>query len=354
MASSDPAEAIFEQADVNKDGVIDKKEFRDWLSSGEGLTSRIHELSIHGQDRYAFPETTLLTSNLTSDTVIHTSSSEETMRYLERSGHHVYVDRNPQMIRRGTTERPERYEQRVILRSLQPPPLPSQEPLIIKEVRPEQPPLPAPLIVRERTSYVGSAAPLILRERPPIPPPRIPGETKIVYLPPVPVPPRSLIVERYPPAPKKPGDIIIERWLPYGAESERRTIHQYAPPPIKYPAPTHTVIVYDAAPATIVRKFERAGITQENPDAYVARYGASLLDPVTLTQLARNAGVTEDITSTWTPQSVLISTTTRGNVTLDQSNDLINQSYATSAAHYQNDDYRSVDGSTTVTHTQID
>ena len=59
--------------------------------------------------------------------MIHTSSSEETMRYLERSGHHVYVDRNPQMIRRGTTERPERYEQRVILRCLQPPPLPPPE-----------------------------------------------------------------------------------------------------------------------------------------------------------------------------------------------------------------------------------
>jgi hypothetical protein len=59
--------------------------------------------------------------------VIHTSSSEETKRYLERFGANVYVDRNPQIIRRATTERPETYEQRVFLRCLQPPPLPPVE-----------------------------------------------------------------------------------------------------------------------------------------------------------------------------------------------------------------------------------
>jgi hypothetical protein len=91
------------------------------------------------------------------------------------------------------------------------------------------------------------------------------------------------------------GDIIIERWIPYGPESERRTIVQTAPPPAQYSVATHTVIVYDAAPSNIIRKFEKLGIAQENPDAYIARYGASLLDPATLMQHARNAGVTEDI-----------------------------------------------------------
>ncbi|CAF4914671.1 unnamed protein product, partial [Rotaria magnacalcarata] len=47
-------------------------------------------------------------------------------------------------------------------------------------------------------------------------------------LPAVPVPPRSVVIERYPPAPEKPRDIIIERWLPYGPESARRTIVQRA------------------------------------------------------------------------------------------------------------------------------
>ena len=91
------------------------------------------------------------------------------------------------------------------------------------------------------------------------------------------------------------GDIVIERWLPYGPQPERRTIVQHAPPPIKYPAASHTVIVYDAVPSNIVRKFERLGVTQEDPGAYVASYGASLLDPATLVHQARKAGVTEDI-----------------------------------------------------------
>jgi hypothetical protein len=64
---------------------------------------------------------------------------------------------------------------------------------------------------------------------------------------------------------------------------------------MKYGAPSHTIIVYDAAPSNIVRVFERLGVTEEDPGAYAARYGASLLDPATLVQEARKAGVTEDI-----------------------------------------------------------
>jgi hypothetical protein len=90
------------------------------------------------------------------------------------------------------------------------------------------------------------------------------------------------------------GDIIIERWCPY-EQPERQEIVHPAPPPIKYPPPTHTVIVYDPVQSNIVRKFENLEVTQENPDAYVARYGASLLDPATLVRQARNAGITEDI-----------------------------------------------------------
>ncbi len=91
------------------------------------------------------------------------------------------------------------------------------------------------------------------------------------------------------------GDIIIERWCPYEPQPERQQIVQAAPPPIKYPAPSHTVIVYDSVQSNIVRKFERLDTTREDPDAYVARYGTPLLAPATLIQQARNAGVTEDI-----------------------------------------------------------
>ena len=34
-------------------------------------------------------------------------------------------------------------------------------------------------------------------------------------LPPVPPPPRSVIIEKLPPLPPKPRDIVIERWIPY-------------------------------------------------------------------------------------------------------------------------------------------
>ena len=53
--------------------------------------------------------------------------------------------------------------------------------------------------------------------------------------------------------------------------------------------------MYDAVQARIVRQFQRLGVTQENPQVYLSHYGASLLDPDTLVQQARAAGVVEDI-----------------------------------------------------------
>ncbi|CAF4993413.1 unnamed protein product, partial [Rotaria socialis] len=54
----------------------------------------------------------------------------------------------------------------------------------------------------------------------------------------------------------------------------------------------------DKAPTRIVRKIEKAGVTQEDPDAYVRRYGSSLLDSAAVLERARQAGVIEDITCT--------------------------------------------------------
>ncbi len=54
-------------------------------------------------------------------------------------------------------------------------------------------------------------------------------------------------------------------------------------------------MVYDNVQARVIRQFQRLGVTQENPQEYVARYGASLLDAATLVQQARTAGVVEDI-----------------------------------------------------------
>jgi hypothetical protein len=62
-----------------------------------------------------------------------------------------------------------------------------------------------------------------------------------------------------------------------------------------YAAPRNVIIQYEAAQVRVVRQFQRLGVTQENPQAYVARYGAQLLDAQTLLQQARAAGVVEDI-----------------------------------------------------------
>jgi hypothetical protein len=93
------------------------------------------------------------------------------------------------------------------------------------------------------------------------------------------------------------GDIIIERWVPYGAQAKRRTIVQRAAAAKEYARPRNLVIVYDAVQARIVRQFQRLGVTPENPQIYVSRYGALLLDAGTLVQQARAAGVVEDIVS---------------------------------------------------------
>ncbi|CAF5095044.1 unnamed protein product, partial [Rotaria magnacalcarata] len=168
-------------------------------------------------------------------------------------------------------------------------------PNIIIEKRPEQPPPQPPVIIHQREQICPTPEPLIFRERPPVRPVPPPPQKTEICLPPVPVPPRSLIVECFPPM-EKPRDIIIERWLPYGPFPERRTITQPAPPPVKYPSPTHTVIIHDKGPVVVVDKFQCLGVSQEDPDAYIARYGSSLLDSRTLVEEVCRAGVTANIT----------------------------------------------------------
>lgn len=101
------------------------------------------------------------------------------------------------------------------------------------------------------------------------------------------------------------GDIIIERWLPYGPECERRTIVRRATCQT-YARPTCKIFVYDGAEKRISRKFENLGTVQENPEAYIARYGSTLLDSATLVQRAREAGVVEDIVNCFKRYSLQI------------------------------------------------
>jgi hypothetical protein len=57
----------------------------------------------------------------------------------------LYFDPDPQIIRKPTPKEPVVYNQNIMVRFLQPPPVP-QGPLIIREVRPPQPPPPPPLV----------------------------------------------------------------------------------------------------------------------------------------------------------------------------------------------------------------
>jgi hypothetical protein len=91
------------------------------------------------------------------------------------------------------------------------------------------------------------------------------------------------------------GDIIIERWVPYGPPPKRRTIVQRAAAAVQYPRPRNIIVVYDSVQARVIRQFQRFAITQEDPRAYTARHGSSLLDSAALVQQARTAGIVEDI-----------------------------------------------------------
>ncbi|CAF4419447.1 unnamed protein product, partial [Rotaria magnacalcarata] len=80
-----------------------------------------------------------------------------------------------------------------------------------------------------------------------------------------------------------------ERWVPYGGQAKRRTIVQRAASAKEYPKPRNIIITYEAVQARVVRQFQRLGVVQENPQVYVSRYGASLLDANVLLQQARAA-----------------------------------------------------------------
>ncbi|CAF1400637.1 unnamed protein product, partial [Didymodactylos carnosus] len=209
----------------------------------------------------------------------------------------LYQDSNPQIIRRPAPGGGVTYKQNILVRFLQPPPVPPPGPLIIREVRPPQPPAPPPLRIRQQAPQRPAPPPLVLRERPPIPPVNIGTQTIIRRLAALPVPPRSVIIERLPPLPPRPRDIVIERWIPYGRQAKRRTIVQRAGPARHYQRPRNIIIQYEPIQARVIRQFQRIGVQAENPHSYVARYGASLRDAHTLLQEARQAGVVEDISA---------------------------------------------------------
>jgi len=329
------ADAVFNQADLNKDGRVDLGEFRNFLgqaggagswesssvgggagwSAGWGADASSFESGAAGvavggaYDASYGVSGGLVGGGFASSSVVDAgfvaggASSYDAPAASAASVHYatdaqgLFQDPNPQIIRRANPMGVQTYTQNIRVRFLQPPPVPAPGPLIIREVRPPQPPVPPPLRLRQVAPPLPTPPPLVLRERPPVPPPVIASQTVVKRLPGIPVPPRSVIIERLPAPPPKPRDIVIERWVQYGPQPKRRTLIQRAGAAHQYAAPRNVIIQYEQSPARIVRNFQRLGVTAFSPSVYVQQYGASLLDASTLVSQARSAGVVEDISA---------------------------------------------------------
>ena len=97
-------------------------------STYETSTSTIHlsdnNTSRFGRNRYSTYESAAISSDWTNEKVIETNSLEETNRYLERAVD-IYKDPDPLVIRKATMENPVTYQQRILVRYLQPPAVPA-------------------------------------------------------------------------------------------------------------------------------------------------------------------------------------------------------------------------------------
>jgi hypothetical protein len=133
---------------------IDQNEFRSWVSNSSALTTSLHESStssgvafndnatgqagVNGYEAssqsvfesagsantsYAAGATSNELSGV-SGAVIQTSSAQQTSEYLSQSGAGIFNDPNPQIVRRAATEGPLTYQQRILVRFLQPPAVP--------------------------------------------------------------------------------------------------------------------------------------------------------------------------------------------------------------------------------------
>ncbi|CAF0870013.1 unnamed protein product [Adineta steineri] len=245
-------------------------------------------------------DTASLTMNLSADnpdmnSLPSMNNLDNEQQYPSAAGK-IFHDPNPQIIQRKGSHSVT-YKQNIIVRFLQPPPIPNAGPLIIKEVHAPQPsPLP-PLVIKQRPTPPKTPPPLVIREKPPPLPSTLATKVITRQLPPEPAPPRAVIIERLPPLPSKPRDIIIERWLPYEiVNQKRKVIVQRAPKSSKqYSQPKNVIITYEPVHANIIRNFQKQSVTREDPQVYLTRYGSQLYEPDLVIQQARAVGVIEDL-----------------------------------------------------------
>ncbi len=86
--------------------------------------------------------------------------------------------------------------------------------------------------------------------------------------------------------PAPPWSVIIEHWIPHGTQAKCRTIIQRASAAKEYARLRNITIVYNSVERRVAQQFQRLGVTQENPQAYLSLYGVSLLNAATFVQQA--------------------------------------------------------------------
>ncbi|CAF1457329.1 unnamed protein product [Rotaria sp. Silwood1] len=207
----------------------------------------------------------------------------------------LYSNLRPRIIRRRVPGGGVTYQQNAGVQYLQPSTSLRPRSLIIRDMRSRQPPPPLPLRIRQQVRPLPPAPPLILNERPLAPPALVPSQTLVRRFNTLPVPPRPVVVESLPPLPPRPRPVILQRWLPYRVQAKRGTIVQRAPTVIPYPIPRNIVVQYEPTSTRVLRNVQCVGVIQADPQDYIRRYGASLLDSNTLERIARAAGVMENI-----------------------------------------------------------
>lgn len=112
MTNFDAAKAIFNQVDTNSDGKIDPNEFRNWaVNNSKSSNNGGYETAFSSQSDFESAGTAVSSSNL-QHTTEYTSTGK------------IYHDPNPQIIRRASTGDVVTYQQKILVRFLQPPPIP--------------------------------------------------------------------------------------------------------------------------------------------------------------------------------------------------------------------------------------
>lgn len=91
------------------------------LSGYEGGSQNTYESNSGFNSTFA---TAAGTSEQNSAATIQTGSIQQTNQYLSQTGTNLFNDPNPQIVRRAATEGPVTYQQKILVRFLQPPPVP--------------------------------------------------------------------------------------------------------------------------------------------------------------------------------------------------------------------------------------